>query len=140
MAVTIQNFCELFIKNLVEEEKVMELITPVRNYTAATRSTSSESEDDKVITAETKGKKRKFCLETSKTYAQMFSIAGIVAETLPNTISQRDIYYSLKYLFHNQTECNRRILELGEMLGLRRHEMGISPAARGLIELSSSMV
>ena len=83
--------------------------------------------------------------ETSKCYAQLMAIAGLVAEQLycksllgniaywfplgylfmselsvDRTTSQRDVYYCLKHLFKNQVECNKCILDLGLVLGLKR--------------------
>lgn len=38
------------------------------------------------------------------------------------TMSQRDVYYSSKWLFKSQATCNTRILETGLTLGLKRCE------------------
>ena len=72
---------------------------------------------------------------TSLRYTQTLSVARIVLELTKHgkTMSQRDVYYSLKSIFKSQTESNQTILELGLMLGLKRHEMGIYPAAKGLL-------
>jgi len=48
-------------------------------------------------------------------------------------MSQRDVFYALKSMFCKQAECNGIILDLGLMLGLRRHEMGIFAQSKGLI-------
>lgn len=48
------------------------------------------------------------------------------------TLSQRDVYYCLKHIFKSQRECNATILMLGLVLNLKRHQMGIVPATRGL--------
>ena len=72
---------------------------------------------------------------TSLKYAQVVAVAGIVLSLTRcgKSMSQRDVYYSLKTLFCKQYESNAIILELGLMLGLKRHEMGLYPAAKGLI-------
>jgi DNA topoisomerase VI subunit A len=68
-------------------------------------------------------------------YAKILTVVGQVAElvAMSKTISQRDVYYSHKSIFNNQTDCNRIIIEVGLLLGLRRHEMNIIPATRGFV-------
>lgn len=89
---------------------------------------------------------------TSKSYAQMLAVLGLIAELLlcSKTISQRDVYYALKHMFRNQSECNKIILDIGMLLQLKRcksfgilqlsranfvctvtAEMNIVPAAKG---------
>lgn len=72
---------------------------------------------------------------SAKSYTRLIAILGVIAELLGTgrTMSQRDVYYTLKFLFKNQSECNLSIIELGQILNLKRHEMGIVPASRGYI-------
>lgn len=73
--------------------------------------------------------------QTSRAYTQIIAVAVLVMELIKSnrSMSQRDVYYSLKSLFRTQAESNGIILELGLMLGLKRHEMGIYPASKGLV-------
>jgi DNA topoisomerase VI subunit A len=41
------------------------------------------------------------------------------------TMSQRDVYYTLKHLFETQVECNKCILDLGLCLGLKRCKFNV---------------
>ena len=61
---------------------------------------------------------------TAKSYTRLIAILGVVAELLGTgrTMSQRDVYYTLKFLFKNQTECNASIIELGQVLSLKRRK------------------
>mmetsp|Transcript_11922 Transcript_11922/g.18026 ORF Transcript_11922/g.18026 Transcript_11922/m.18026 type:complete len:363 (-) Transcript_11922:117-1205(-) len=74
-------------------------------------------------------------VESSRKYAQMFAVVALVAELISvnKTISQRDVYYTLKTIFRNQKECNSIVIEVGLVLGLKRHEMGICPASKGYV-------
>ena len=74
-------------------------------------------------------------MDTCRKFAQIIAISGVVAElvNLKKEISLRDVYYSLKHLFRTQIQCNSRILTLGMLLGLKRYDMGIVPAAKGLV-------
>ena len=83
---------------------------------------------------------RKYSLtdeRTSHKYSQCVAVSKIILELQtsnpPRTMSQRDVYYALKSMFRKQAECNAIILDLGLMLGLRRHEMGILAQAKGLV-------
>ena len=72
---------------------------------------------------------------SSRAYTQIFAIAGLVAELnyFKKTMSQRDLYYSLKFLFRDQSECDVRLLEFGALVRLHRYEMGIVPSSKGFI-------
>jgi DNA topoisomerase VI subunit A len=72
---------------------------------------------------------------TSLQYTQMICVIAIVYELIKTnrTMSLRDVYYSLKHVFNNQSQCDNIILDIGKYLLLRRHEMGIIPSAKGLI-------
>lgn len=72
---------------------------------------------------------------TTRQFAQLYSVAALVMDLLASgkTMSQRDVYYSLKSLFSTQAKSNATILDLGLILGLKRHEMGIHAGAKGLI-------
>lgn len=72
---------------------------------------------------------------TTRQFAQLYSVAALVLDLLTSqkTMSQRDVYYSLKSLFTTQASSNATILDLGLILGLKRHEMGIHAGAKGLI-------
>ena len=81
---------------------------------------------------------RRLAIDDSRTttqYTQLFSVAALVMDLVKNhkTMSQRDVYYSLKALFPCQAKCNSIIIDLGMILGLRRHEMGIHASSKGLI-------
>jgi len=72
---------------------------------------------------------------SSRRYMQVMAVAALVMRLTVErkTMSQRDVYYTLKSLFLKQQECNTIILDLGQLLGLKRHEMGIYPTSKGLI-------
>ena len=76
------------------------------------------------------------------------SFGDVKTRTAGKTITQRDIYYSLKHLFKIQSECNAMILETGLLLALKRcqelynqqkvelriaDELGIVSTARGYV-------
>lgn len=48
-------------------------------------------------------------------------------------VTQRDIYYNMLNFFENQTEVNRILLDVGALLDVSRHSMGVVAAARGYI-------
>ena len=53
-----------------------------------------------------------------------YSIVVILSNNLANrTISLRDVYYKLKYLFNDQSESNAVILDLGKMLNMHRRKI-----------------
>ena len=136
------------MKNL-RKKKLLELVIP--RISQLDLVGCIEIDDDYDLDA-TVVKKTILSSETSKCYAQLMAIAGLVAElnyckenasshnclanrkylslTVPlsisrsvgKTTSQRDIYYSLKNLFKTQIECNKCILDLGLMLGLKRRK------------------
>ena len=72
---------------------------------------------------------------TCQAYTQLLCVAATVAELLAsgNTMKLRDVYYSNKSSFSSQQQCNSTILDLGRYLGLRRYEMGVVPASKGLV-------
>jgi meiotic recombination protein SPO11 len=72
---------------------------------------------------------------TYKSYVGVIALAGIMARLNleGQTITQRDVYYALKFLFNNQNECNKMIIRTGKVLKLRRHEMRIVPGTRGCV-------
>jgi DNA topoisomerase VI subunit A len=72
-------------------------------------------------------------LVTTKSFAQMFCIMGQVAALINEgrSVSLRDVYYSNKHLFSNQSDSDLCVLELGKLLRLQRHEMHIIPASKG---------
>ncbi len=80
---------------------------------------------------------------TSLRYVQTLSVLSIVGELCidsngyvldkPRIMSLRGVYYSLKHLFICQADCNSVVLDVGRILDLKRHEMGIVPVARGKI-------
>ena len=81
-----------------------------------------------------------FCLfepRTARHYARFMAVFTFITElimaTPKRTVSLRDVYYALKHEFTTQEECNAKVLEVGRFLGLKRHEMGVVPAAKGLI-------
>jgi len=79
--------------------------------------------------------KKMDCISSVRSYAQLMAVASLVTELIVTrkTMSQRDVYYALKHLFKRQNECNTTILELGLVLGLRRHELNIIPISKGLV-------
>ena len=68
-------------------------------------------------------------------YSSTVKLGGVIAtlEKENRYISQRDMYYSLKFLFKSQNDCNRLILQIGKVLNLKRHEMRIIPSSRGYV-------
>ena len=72
---------------------------------------------------------------TSKSYVRFISVLCLVSELQLSgrTMSLRDVYYTKKDIFSSQAQCNDMILAVGSVLGLRRWQMGIVPAARGLV-------
>lgn len=74
-------------------------------------------------------------LQTSRTLVRFLAVLAVVNDlSISNrTMSLRDVYYAEKSHFSSQKQCNDTIFSVGAVLGLRRHEMGIVPAARGLV-------
>lgn len=74
-------------------------------------------------------------LQTSRSLVRFLAVLSVVNElsVCGRTMSLRDVYYAEKSHFSSQKQCNNTILSVGMVLGLRRHEMGIVPAARGLV-------
>ena len=72
---------------------------------------------------------------TFKSYVQFIAIAGIVAklERENRNISQRDMYYTIKFLFSSQVECNKMIITVGKVLQLKRFQMRIEAGSRGSV-------
>ena len=72
---------------------------------------------------------------TCQAYVQMLCVAATAMDLLSSgkTMKLRDVYYSNKSSFTSQQQCNNIILGLGRYLGLRRYEMGIVPASKGLV-------
>jgi DNA topoisomerase VI subunit A len=72
---------------------------------------------------------------TSRSFVRFLSVLCLVSELQESgrTMSLRDVYYTKKDLFSSQAQCNDMILSVGSVVGLRRHEMGIVPAARGFV-------
>jgi DNA topoisomerase VI subunit A len=52
----------------------------------------------------------------------LISLCKLIPVTHPvnKTLSQRDVYYSLKSLFKNQADCNKAIIDVGLFLGVKR--------------------
>ena len=74
-------------------------------------------------------------LQTSRSFVRFLIVLSVVNDLsiCGRTMSLRDVYYAEKSHFNSQKQCNDVILSVGKVLGLRRHEMGIVPAARGLV-------
>ena len=72
---------------------------------------------------------------TSRSFVRFLSVLCLVSELQESgrTMSLRDVYYTKKDLFSSQAQCNDMILSVCSVVGLRRHEMGIVPAARGFV-------
>jgi len=68
----------------------------------------------------------------AKRYLSVLTVFNLVAMLVRsgNTMSLRDVYYCSP-LFKSQTESNAAVRDLGNILSLSRHEMGIIPVARG---------
>jgi DNA topoisomerase VI subunit A len=66
---------------------------------------------------------------------KIVSVAALVYELMSGnrTMSLRDVYYTLIYLFRNQEESNAIIMELGNICQLSRADMCIHPVAKGYI-------
>jgi DNA topoisomerase VI subunit A len=96
------------------------------------------------ITANDTTARKLFEPETSKSYAQLFSVLCfmrdlsrskfrfvkktntctelyfVLQSTANRTVSLRDVYYSLKNIFSTQSECNGAVLDVGRNLQMKR--------------------
>ncbi len=117
-----QNLPEIDIDEDISEEAAVKMTDGSSNKTISTISTSRE------LMSVSKP-------EACATFTQMLSVAASVTELISTekTMSLRDVYYSNKHLFQSQQQSDTIVLDLGRTLGMRRHEMGIVPASKGLV-------
>ena len=130
-------FCVRFLETISNERVLMTLEIP--KLTCTEFLDGSIVTDNKVLTRNLNKP------DTAKGYAQLFTIAALVAELLQGvkytctpthprsytlcpifqhtahrTVSLRDVYYSLAHMFSTQQECNSCILDFGRLMGLKR--------------------
>jgi DNA topoisomerase VI subunit A len=147
----VQNICGSILSAL-ERGVILDLSIP--RYQVIDAALATEDEVDADAPAKTVSFLRS---NTSESYTRILAVLALVAELLAcnnyysvahsiiaitsllctfidgNTISQRDVYYSMKYLFKTQKECNATIIDTGLLLGLKRTEMNIVPSSRGFV-------
>lgn len=85
--------------------------------------------------AQLRGGIRLDSMSTLRSYVRFVAIVGILAklENEKRVISQRDVYYALKFLFASQLECNKMILLVGKNFRLKRFQMRIEAGSRGSV-------